>query len=103
MDNGMTEAEYDFFMRQDLKRHCIMGNDYYGTNEHYVAADGKASFSGEIFGYNEITSQYYWDIRFRSCTLKPTSRKAPKVTKPFGGFIRNGQMFYMFVGVGPRS
>lgn len=59
MDNRMTETEYDFFMCRDLKGHCIMGNDYYGSNEHYVDSNGKTSFSGEIFGYSEITSQYY--------------------------------------------
>jgi hypothetical protein len=36
-----------------------MGNDYYVTNEHRVSADGKTRPSGEIFGYEEITSQYY--------------------------------------------
>ncbi len=59
MDNDMTEGEYDFFMREHLKSHCIMGNDYYWRNEHNVSNDGKTSSSGEIFGYNEITRQYY--------------------------------------------
>ncbi|HEX8569799.1 MAG TPA: family 1 glycosylhydrolase [Caulobacteraceae bacterium] len=59
MDNGMTRAEYNFFMEQRLRRHCILGNDYYMTNEHRVAADGSTSASGEIFGYSEITRQYY--------------------------------------------
>lgn len=37
-DNGMTRDEYNFFMRSgmDHKPHCIMGNDYYWTNEHLV-------------------------------------------------------------------
>src|SRR3954463_3497997 len=59
MDNGMSEDEYDFFMNNHLKNHCIMGNDYYDTNEHLVADNGSTSASGEIFGYNEITRQYY--------------------------------------------
>jgi beta-glucosidase len=59
MDNGMTRDEYRFFMEHRLKHHCILGNDYYMTNEHRVAADGKTSASGEIFGYSEITRQYY--------------------------------------------
>jgi len=59
MDNGMTREEYDFFMQANLKRHCIMGNDYYVTNEHRVAADGSTRASGEIFGYAVITRQYY--------------------------------------------
>lgn len=59
MDNGMTRAEYQFFLDQKLKRHCIMGNDYYATNEHCVFADGSIPPSGEIFGYALITRQYY--------------------------------------------
>lgn len=59
MDNGMTRDEYHFFLGWGLKHHCIMGNDYYETNEHHVTPDGGASPSGEIFGYDEITKQYY--------------------------------------------
>lgn len=59
LDNGMTREEYHFFMHHHLKHHCILGNDYYVTNEHRVAPDGKTSPAGEIFGYNEITRQYY--------------------------------------------
>jgi hypothetical protein len=59
MDNGMTRDEYHFFMKNNLKRHCIMGNDYYCTNEHLVSDDGATRASGEIFGYAVITHQYY--------------------------------------------
>jgi beta-glucosidase len=58
-DNGMTRDEYHFFMNSRLKQHCIMGNDYYATNEHRVAPDGGTRASGEIFGYSEITRQYH--------------------------------------------
>ena len=59
MDNGMTRKEYHFFLNNHLKRHCIMGNDYYITNEHRVSANGSTRAAGEIFGYHVITSQYY--------------------------------------------
>ena len=59
LDNGMTRDEYHFFLDNRLKQHCIMGNDYYVTNEHRVAADGGTRPSGEIFGYSEITRQYH--------------------------------------------
>ena len=59
MDNGMTREQYHFFQGNKLKRHCIMGNDYYVTNEHIVDHDGVASPAGEIFGYYVITMQYY--------------------------------------------
>jgi len=57
-DNGMTRDEYRFFLGNNLKRHCVMGNDYYITNEHRIAADGSLSPAGEVFGYDEITAQY---------------------------------------------
>ncbi len=63
MDNGMTHDEYLFFMNNKLKRSCIMGNDYYVTNEHWVEADGRIEPSGEIFGYGEITLEYF--LRYR--------------------------------------
>ncbi|HYF54545.1 MAG TPA: glycoside hydrolase family 1 protein, partial [Salinarimonas sp.] len=60
MDNGMTRDEYHFFLtRSSLRHHCIMGNDYYVTNEHRVRADGMTSAAGDVFGYDEITRQYY--------------------------------------------
>ena len=59
LDNGMTRDEYRFFMNYNLKHHCIMGNDYYVTNEHRVTPDGATRASGEVLGYDEITWQYY--------------------------------------------
>lgn len=59
MDNGMTRAEYRAFLKNNLKHHCIMGNDYYQTNEHRVTANGATCASGEIFGYAVITRQYH--------------------------------------------
>jgi beta-glucosidase len=59
MDNGMSRDEYHFFLNNHLKRHCIMGNDYYITNEHRVSANGNTRAAGEVFGYHVITSQYY--------------------------------------------
>lgn len=58
-DNGMQREEYHFFMDHHLKAHCVMGNDYYQTNEHRVAPDGTTRAAGEVFGYDEITLQYY--------------------------------------------
>jgi beta-glucosidase len=59
LDCGMTNEEYNWFMSKNLKRSCIMGNDYYVTNEHIVYGNGDTGPSGEIFGYGEITRQYY--------------------------------------------
>ena len=59
LENGMTREEYLWFNRNQVKARCIMGNDYYVTNEHLVFPDGRTQASGEIFGYYVITSQYY--------------------------------------------
>ena len=55
----MTREEYHFFLGRHLRHNCLLGNDYYQTNEHRVCADGTTRPSGEIFGYAVITSQYY--------------------------------------------
>ena len=59
VDNGMTRDEYHFFLGNSLHHHCILGNDYYWTNEHRISETGETRASGEIFGYSEITRQYY--------------------------------------------
>ncbi|HZT41984.1 MAG TPA: family 1 glycosylhydrolase [Chthonomonadaceae bacterium] len=59
LDNGMSAEEYDYFMQQDLREHCVMGNDYYVANEHMLLSDGRTVFAGEIFGYYVITHEYY--------------------------------------------
>jgi beta-glucosidase/6-phospho-beta-glucosidase/beta-galactosidase len=59
LDNGLTRDEYEFFMSKSLRHYCVMGNDYYWTNEHRVKPDGTTGPSGEVFGYDEITRQYY--------------------------------------------
>lgn len=62
MDHGMTRAEYHWFgnnFTSYMKSRCVMGNDYYITNEHMVHPDGMTSASGEVFGYYVITHQYY--------------------------------------------
>ncbi len=58
-DNGMTREEFHFFLEHNFKTYCVMGNDYYVTNEHLVYPDGRMEASGEIFGYYVITEQYY--------------------------------------------
>lgn len=59
LDNGMTRDEYHWFLQHHVRSRCIMGNDYYETNENLVHPDGSISLSGEIFGYYPITRQYF--------------------------------------------
>lgn len=59
LKNGMTKQEYSWFTQNQVKAKCIMGNDYYVTNEHLVFPDGHTQAAGEIFGYYVITNQYF--------------------------------------------
>jgi beta-glucosidase len=57
-ETTVTRAEYHFFLEHNVKHRCIMGNDYYVSNEHRVTVAGTTEPCGEIFGYDEITWQY---------------------------------------------
>ena len=59
LDNGITREEYNWLLDHHVKSSCVMGNDYYITNEHTVHDDGTTSWAGEIFGYYVITRQYF--------------------------------------------
>jgi beta-glucosidase/6-phospho-beta-glucosidase/beta-galactosidase len=59
LENNMTKDEYGWFINNATRRNCVMGNDYYITNEHLVRPDGSTCASGEIFGYHVITHQYF--------------------------------------------
>ena len=78
MDNGMTREEYHFFLNNRLKHHCILGNDYYITNEHRVSADGATRPAGEMFGYDEITRQYYDRYRLPVMHTETNLSQGPK-------------------------
>lgn len=59
MDNGLSRDEYEWFMKGEPPGYQIMGNDYYGRNEHIVLPDGKSIESQDVFGWYEITREYY--------------------------------------------
>lgn len=59
LENGMTPEEYHWFEQNQVSARCIMGNDYYATNEHLVLPNGTTRSAGDIFGYYVITHQYY--------------------------------------------
>jgi beta-glucosidase/6-phospho-beta-glucosidase/beta-galactosidase len=59
LDNGMARDEYHWFVRNNKMVHCVMGNDYYLTNEHLVETGGDIVAAGEVFGYYVITHQYF--------------------------------------------
>jgi len=58
--SGMGEEEYQWYREQsDLRSHCIMGTDYYITNEHVIRDDGTSIGAGDVYGYYVITRQYF--------------------------------------------
>ena len=59
MANGMSDGELDWFMSQDMRRHSIMGTDYYVTNEHIIQPDGTSVGAGDVYGYYVIAKQYF--------------------------------------------
>jgi beta-glucosidase len=58
-DNGLTRAEYDWFMNHNLSERIIMGNDFYRRNEQIVMPGGRIEPAGSVFGWYVITRQYY--------------------------------------------
>ncbi len=59
MDNGLTRDEYEWFMKGEPPGYQIMGNDYYGRNEHIVLPDGTMITAEDVFGWYLITREYY--------------------------------------------
>jgi len=75
--NGMTRAEYRWFSQNGVQAQCVMGNDYYDTNEHLVKRDGTIEPSGDVLGYYVVTKQYY--DRYRLPVMHTeTNYKEPK-------------------------
>ena len=59
LDNGLTRAEYDWFMAGEPPGYQIMGNDYYGRNEKILLPDGSLCQVEDVAGWYQITRQYY--------------------------------------------
>ena len=58
-DNGLTDQEYEWFMRQSVPARSIIGVDYYWSNEKLINAEGRPEVLGELFGWYVIASHYY--------------------------------------------
>ena len=80
-----------------------MGNDYYVTNEHRVAPDGGTRASGEVFGYDGITWQYYDRYRLPVMHTETNRAEGPNGDEAVDGFGRNGLMFSAFATTASRS
>jgi beta-glucosidase len=60
-DNGMSRQEYHWFLEHGdgMRPHCVMGSDYYGGNEHWVAVEGPMKSAGPVLGYAVLARQYF--------------------------------------------
>ncbi len=58
-DNGLTREEYDWFMAGEPPGYQIMGNDYYGRNEHILKPDGSMCPAEDVMGWYQITKEYW--------------------------------------------
>jgi beta-glucosidase/6-phospho-beta-glucosidase/beta-galactosidase len=75
--SGMNTEEYVWFMNQrDLRRHCIMGTDYYVTNEHVIRPTGQSIGAGDVYGYYVITRQYF--DRYRMPVMHTETNRTAK-------------------------
>jgi beta-glucosidase len=60
LSSGMTQEEYLWFREHsELRHHCIVGTDYYITNEHIIKPTGASIGAGDVYGYYVITRQYF--------------------------------------------
>ncbi|WP_376099657.1 family 1 glycosylhydrolase [Roseomonas sp. CCTCC AB2023176] len=96
LDNGLTRDDYRFFMgAADLRPHCIMGNDWYATNEHLIREDGGSRWAGEVFGYAPVTRAYHERYRLpvmhteTNCDEGPNGDEAERwLWKQWAGVMR---------------
>jgi beta-glucosidase/6-phospho-beta-glucosidase/beta-galactosidase len=103
-DNGMAREAYAWFQQaaRRLKPHCIMGNDYYVTNERLVSRDGRVTAAGEIFGFYVISRQYFdryhMPIMHTETNLPDAARSPTWLWKEWANVIRLKQDGVPIVG-----
>jgi len=79
-DNGMSAAEYEWFLSQKTAERSILGVDYYEWNEKLINSDGRPEILGELFGWYVITQQYYQRYKrpvMHTETNTPDAEEAP--------------------------
>ncbi len=75
--SGVTESEYMWYQgHDDISSHCILGTDYYITNEHVIRSNGSSIGAGDVYGYYVITRQYY--DRYRLPVMHTETNRAGK-------------------------
>jgi beta-glucosidase/6-phospho-beta-glucosidase/beta-galactosidase len=80
MDNGATKEMFEWFMRHGRRSapHCVMGMDYYASNERLVHPDGREEVVGPVLGWHSIARQYYERYRRPMMLTETNSMDAQK-------------------------
>jgi beta-glucosidase/6-phospho-beta-glucosidase/beta-galactosidase len=79
--HSMPDAEYAWFMQQDVRRRAILGVDYYEWNEKLIDGNGHAQALGELFGWYAVAGQYYQRYRrpmMHTETNRMDAREGPR-------------------------
>jgi beta-glucosidase/6-phospho-beta-glucosidase/beta-galactosidase len=58
-DNGLSRAEYEWFMQNMPAGEQILGMDYYGRNEHIVTPSGRRIPCEDVLGWSAIAGDYH--------------------------------------------
>jgi hypothetical protein len=72
-ERGVSDSEYDRFMKRDCPRRSVIGIDYYEWNERLIDSHGSPQSLGELFGWYVIASQY-WQRYERTMMHTETNR-----------------------------
>lgn len=59
LDNGMTRAEFDWFMAGEPPGYQVLGLDYYGRNERIVKPDGSLISGEDVYGWHQLVREYH--------------------------------------------
>lgn len=59
LQNGVSREDYHWFMENGTCARCVMGNDYYVSNERMLKHDGSVQHVGEMWGWYGVTREYY--------------------------------------------
>lgn len=61
LDNGVSEDEHRWFMRTGRVHaaRCVLGTDYYATNERTVEPGGEEKTEGSMLGWGMIANDYF--------------------------------------------
>lgn len=63
LDNGLTRAEYAWFMAGEPPGYQVLGLDYYGRNERILKPDGTYISGEDVYGWSQLVREYHGRYR----------------------------------------